>query len=84
MWELLTGEEPYANKRSEEIIGTIHFEILDGYVLVDLSLGRSDLVLFLNFVWHLFFFFDFVYVAHKLYTNGRWEQNNYIVVLQIY
>lgn len=31
MWELLTGEEPYANMRSEDIIGIIHFEILNGY-----------------------------------------------------
>lgn len=26
MWELLTGEEPYAGMRSEEIIGIILFE----------------------------------------------------------
>lgn len=25
MWELLTGEEPYANLRSEEIIGNVQF-----------------------------------------------------------
>lgn len=25
MWELLTGEEPYLNLRSEEIIGILHF-----------------------------------------------------------
>lgn len=25
MWELLTGEEPYANLRSEEIIGILKF-----------------------------------------------------------
>lgn len=26
MWELLTGEEPYSNLRSEEIIGILHFD----------------------------------------------------------
>ena len=26
MWELLTGEEPYANLRSEEIIGITYLE----------------------------------------------------------
>jgi hypothetical protein len=29
MWELLTGEEPYVNLRSKEIIGAVYFENID-------------------------------------------------------
>lgn len=29
MWELLTGEEPYENMRSHEIIGIQHLRPLD-------------------------------------------------------